>query len=103
MMIVRGINVFPTQIEEQILRCEGLAPHFLIELRRDDRLDSIRVLVEARLSHADQTARDAQGRQLMSLIRSAVGLGAEVVVGDPGTMERSAGKARRVVDLRPTE
>src|ERR671937_846714 len=41
MMIVRGVNVFPTQIEEQILRCEGLAPHFIIELRRDDRLDTM--------------------------------------------------------------
>ena len=101
MMIVRGVNVFPTQIEEQVLRCPGLAPHFLIELRRDNRLDSIRVLVEARPSHADQTTREAQGERLTSLIRSAIGLGAEVVVGDPGGVERSAGKARRVVDLRP--
>lgn len=101
MMIVRGVNVFPTQIEEQILRCDGLAPHFLVELRRDDRLDSVRVLVEARHGHADQTARDAQGALLVSLIRSAIGLSAEVVVGEPGRIERSGGKARRVVDLRP--
>jgi phenylacetate-CoA ligase len=103
MMIVRGVNVFPTQIEEQVLRCEGLAPHFLIELRRADRLDSIRVLVEARPSHADQTAREAQGGLLKSLIRSAIGLGADVVVAEPGRIERSAGKARRVVDLRAKE
>jgi phenylacetate-CoA ligase len=103
MMIVRGVNVFPTQIEEQVLRCEGLAPHFLIELRRDGRLDSIRVLVEARPSHADRTARDAQGEMLMCLIRGAIGLGAEVVVAEPGRIERSAGKARRVVDLRTKE
>jgi phenylacetate-CoA ligase len=103
MMIVRGVNVFPTQIEEQVLRCEGLTPHFLIELRRDDRLDSIRVLVEARTTHADQAARDAQGELLASLIRSAIGLGAEVAVAEPGRIERSVGKARRVVDLRPKE
>jgi phenylacetate-CoA ligase len=103
MMIIRGVNVFPTQIEEQVLRCDGLAPHFLIELRRTDRLDSIRVLVEARPSHADQTAREAQGGLLKSLIRSAIGLGAEVAVAEPGRIELSAGKARRVVDLRPKE
>jgi len=100
MMIVRGVNVFPTQIEEQILRCEGLAPHFLIELRREERLDSARVLVEARPSHADQVAREAQGKLLESHIRNTIGLGLDVVVGAPGTIERSAGKARRVVDLR---
>src|SRR6516225_1424592 len=101
MIVVRGVNVFPTQIEEQILRCEGLSPHFQIELRRDERLDSMRVLAEARASHANQIARDAQSRLLASLIRSALGLGVEVVVAEPGKIERSAGKARRVVDLRP--
>jgi phenylacetate-CoA ligase len=100
MVIVRGVNVFPTQIEEQILRCEGLGPHFQIELRRDERLDSMRVLVEARASHADQIARDAQGKLLALYIRKTIGLGVEVVVGEPGKIERSAGKARRVVDSR---
>jgi phenylacetate-CoA ligase len=100
MLIVRGVNMFPTQIEEQLLRCEGLAPHFLIELRREGRLDSARVLVEARPSHAVAAAREAQGRLLASYIRNTVGIGLDVVVCDPGTIERSAGKARRVVDLR---
>jgi phenylacetate-CoA ligase len=100
MMIVRGVNVFPTQIEEQILRCEGLGPHFIIELRRDQRLDSIRVLAEARVSHRDQIARDALGELLASYIRNAIGLSVEVVVDEPGRIERSAGKARRVIDLR---
>src|SRR6516164_5992677 len=68
MMIVRGVNVFPTQIEEQILRCEGLAPHFLIELRRDERLDNLRVMAEARPSHADQIAREVQGKLLAAHI-----------------------------------
>jgi phenylacetate-CoA ligase len=102
MMIVRGVNVFPTQIEEQILRCEGLAPHYLIELRREDRLDTLRIVAEARPSHADGDAREAQGRLLAAHIRNTIGLGVEVIVGEPGTIERSAGKARRIVDLRPT-
>jgi phenylacetate-CoA ligase len=101
MMIVRGVNVFPTQIEEQILRCEGLAPHFLIELRREERLDTLRVLVEVRPAHADQAARQAQANLLASHIRNTVGLSVEVAVSDPGTIERSVGKARRIVDLRP--
>ncbi len=103
LMIVRGVNVFPTQIEEQILRCDGLGPHFLIELRRDQRLDQLRVLAEARPSHADQAARDAQAQRLGAHLRNALGLGVEVVVGEPGTVERSAGKARRIIDLRPKQ
>jgi phenylacetate-CoA ligase len=100
MIVVRGVNVFPTQIEEQILRCEGLAPHFLIELRRDQRLDNMRVMAEARPSHADQAARNVQAKLLASFIRNAIGLGAEVVVDEPGKIERSAGKAKRVIDFR---
>ena len=100
MMIVRGVNVFPTQIEEQILRCDGLGPHFVIELRRDGRLDHMRVVAEARPSHAEQAARDAQARLLGAHVRNAIGLGVEVTVGEPGTVERSAGKARRIIDLR---
>ena len=103
MMIVRGVNVFPTQIEEQVLRCEGLAPHFIIELRRDERLDTIRVLAEARPSHADEVARAGLGRLLASHMRNAIGLSIEVMVAEPGRIERSTGKARRVVDLRPKQ
>jgi len=101
MIVVRGVNVFPTQIEEQVLRCEGLAPHFLIELRRDQRLDDMRVIVEARQSHTDQAARDALGKLLASYIRNVIGVGAEVMVDEPGKIKRSAGKANRVIDLRP--
>ena len=101
MMIVRGVNVFPTQIEEQLLRCTGLAPHYQIELRREQRLDVVRLLVEARPSHADEASRAAQAAALAAHIRNNIGIGVEIVVGDPGNIERSAGKARRVVDLRP--
>ena len=103
MMIVRGVNVFPTQIEEQLLRCDGLAPHYQIELRREQRLDVVRLLVEARPDHADDDVRAAQAAALSAHIRNNVGIGVEVIVGDPGKVERSAGKARRVIDHRPKE
>jgi phenylacetate-CoA ligase len=101
MMIVRGVNLFPTQIEEQLLRCPGLSPHYQIELRREQRLDVMRLFVEAHPHHADAASRAAQAALLATHIRNTIGIGVEVVVGDPGGVERSAGKARRVIDLRP--
>jgi phenylacetate-CoA ligase len=103
MMIVRGVNVFPTQIEEQLLRCEGLSPHYQIELRRDQRLDVMRLLVEARPDHADEATRNAQAALLAAHIKNNIGVTAEVVVSDPGKVERSVGKARRIIDLRPRD
>jgi phenylacetate-CoA ligase len=103
MMIVRGVNVFPTQFEEQLLRCDGLAPHFYIELYREQRLDAVRLHVEARADHADDASRAAQSALLKSHIRSVVGIGVAVSVADPGAIERSMGKARRIVDKRPKE
>ncbi|MCK9916113.1 phenylacetate--CoA ligase [Microbacteriaceae bacterium K1510] len=103
MMIVRGVNVFPTQIEEQLLRCDGLSPHFYIELYREHRLDSVRVHVEARAEHADEASRAAQAALLKAHVRSVVGIGVEVDVADPGGIERSMGKAKRVVDKRPKD
>jgi phenylacetate-CoA ligase len=100
MLIIRGVNVFPTQIEEQILRCDGLGPHFVIELRRDGRLDSMCVLAEARPSHADEDARSVQSKLLTSHIQNVIGLSVEVTVAEPGQIERSTGKAKRVIDLR---
>ncbi len=103
MMIVRGVNVFPTQIEEQLLRCDGLSPHFLIELDREQRLDVVRLHVEARADRADEASRAAQAALLATHIRNVVGIGVDVVVADPGGIERSGGKARRIVDKRPKE
>ena len=103
MMIVRGVNVFPTQFEEQLLRCDGLAPHFYIELYRDQRLDSIRLHVEARPDAAGQASREAQAALLKAHVRNVVGIGVEVAVADPGGIERSMGKARRIVDERPKD
>jgi phenylacetate-CoA ligase len=100
MMILRGVNVFPTQIEEQLLKCAGLAPHFQIELVRAGRMDDMVIHVEAMPNAADAPARDASARELAHRVKSVVGVTTRVSVGDPDSVERSAGKARRVVDNR---
>jgi phenylacetate-CoA ligase len=99
MMIVRGVNVFPSQIEEIILKDERLAPHFVIELRRADRLDEITVVVEAR-PDTDNSAFAACDRDLAHHIKELIGVTATVRTVKPGTIERSLGKAKRVIDLR---
>lgn len=100
MMIVRGVNVFPTQIEELLLRCEGLSAHYVIELTRDNRMDDMTVRVEANPAFADEANRTAQKNELAGLIKKMVGVTAKVVVADPESMERSMGKAKRVIDKR---
>jgi phenylacetate-CoA ligase len=101
MIIVRGVNLFPSQIEEQLLKCEGLAPHFQLELTRPERMDEMTVVVEARPYVADHPAREAQAQRLAHHVKSALGVTVAVRVLDPGGVERSQGKAKRVVDLRP--
>jgi phenylacetate-CoA ligase len=100
MLIVRGVNVFPSQIEEQILKLGGLAPHYQIVLRRELRLDEMEVLVEA-MPGADADARMTLAAALRNRIKSLIGVTAIVTVADPGGVERSQGKARRVIDMRP--
>ena len=100
MMIVRGVNVFPTQIEELILRVPELAPHYYVELTREGRLDEMTVHVEAKPSFAQAAARVAAAGALATLIKERIGSSARVAVADPGAIERSMGKARRVVDKR---
>ncbi len=101
MMIVRGVNVFPTQIEEQLLKCDHLAPHYQIELTRDGRMDVMTVLCEAVSSAAGEEAHAAaSARELAHHIKGVIGISAKVVVGNPGSVERSQGKARRVIDKR---
>jgi len=99
MMIVRGVNVFPSQIEEILLKDERLAPHFVIELRRAERLDEITVVVEAR-PEADDAALAGCDRELSHHIKAQIGVTAAVRTVKPGTVERSLGKARRVIDMR---
>ena len=97
MLIIRGVNLFPTQIEEQILAMDTLAPHYLIEVSREANLDHITVRVESRTAQADnaQISKELSGR-----IKSFIGLSSTVVVEPPGTVPRSEGKAKRVIDRR---
>ncbi|KZM49794.1 phenylacetate--CoA ligase PaaK [Labrenzia sp. OB1] len=101
MIILRGVNVFPTQIEEQILKCEGLSPHFQIELKKTDRLDVMTVHVEALPGAASEDQRAGSTKELAHHIKSVVGVSAAINVTEPGAVERSVGKAKRVVDKRP--
>jgi phenylacetate-CoA ligase len=98
MMIVRGVNVFPSQIEEHILAIEGLTPHYLCVLSRPGKLDELLVQVE----HAPQTALDpkALGAALSERIKQRIGVTAGVEVLAPRALERSLGKAKRISDQR---
>jgi phenylacetate-CoA ligase len=100
MLIVHGVNVFPTQIEELLLTCPGLAPHYELQLTRPGRMDMLAVMVEAR-SGLEPLHWAHQGERLQAQIKSMIGLTVEVRVLDPGSIERSVGKAVRVRDLRP--
>jgi len=99
MLIIRGVNVFPTQIEEQVLKCPGLSAHFTMEITRPDRMDEVRIDVELRGSSDGATAV-AQTRLLAEYIKDAIGITAVVNPVAAGTLPRSAGKASRVRDLR---
>ncbi|KKO71374.1 phenylacetate--CoA ligase PaaK [Kerstersia gyiorum] len=101
MIILRGVNVFPTQIEEQILKCKGLAPHFQIELSRNGRMDNMTVHVECQADACDEQARSRSAKELAHHIKSIVGISTLVDVTLPGAVVRSEGKAKRVVDNRP--
>jgi phenylacetate-CoA ligase len=101
MLIVRGVNLFPTQVEELILRVPGLAPHFQLVLSRPKRLDELTVRVEARPDAASTDERLRSEEALAGLIKETIGVTAAVDVLEPDLIERSAGKAQRVLDLRP--
>ncbi|MEC3977597.1 phenylacetate--CoA ligase PaaK [Amycolatopsis sp. H20-H5] len=99
MIILRGVNVFPTQIEEVVLRVGGLSPHFQLIRSTRGRMDHLTVHVEARPGTPAER-RVAAARELVSGIKDGVGVTVEVTVADPDTLERSAGKMRRVLDQR---
>jgi phenylacetate-CoA ligase len=101
MMIVRGVNVFPTQIEELILGVSGLSPHYQLILTRDGRLDELEVQVEARTPSDSGEVRDHAAAKLMHAMKAHIGISARVSVVAPGQIERSLGKANRVIDKRP--
>lgn len=99
MLIIRGVNVFPSQFENLILQCELFAPHYLLEIERRGNLDSLMVRVEA-APGVDVTTTGPAAAQLVRLVKSYIGIGVEVQAGPCGSIERSAGKARRVIDRR---
>ena len=100
MLIIRGVNLFPTQVEELLLRDERLSPHYCLEVRRTGRLDELTVIVEARAVAADDETRESAGRDLAWRIKSRIGISCRARVMEPESIERSIGKARRIVDLR---
>ena len=101
MIILRGVNVFPTQIEEALLACPGLAPHFQIELTKPDRMDQMRVITEASDAAMGAEDRETARRTLAAAIKQSVGISVKIDVMDAGDVARSEGKAVRILDKRP--
>ncbi|HLY33840.1 MAG TPA: phenylacetate--CoA ligase PaaK [Jatrophihabitantaceae bacterium] len=100
LIILRGVNVFPTQLEEILLPVDGLAPHFQIVLRRTGRLDELYLRVEARPDCPPQR-RARAAHEVEAAVKDRVGVTIDVEVVDPDTLERSLGKLQRIVDERP--
>jgi phenylacetate-CoA ligase len=99
MMIVRGVNVFPTMVEEQILKVEGLTPHYLCVLTRPGALDELTVQVEAHPS-TPESDREVLGARLRGLVKHRIGVTVRAEVLAPHALERSLGKAKRISDRR---
>ena len=105
MLIIRGVNVFPSQIEELILKDKHLSPHYVLEIYRRDRLDALDVVVEPRadLAPYDDATKHACATNLAHAVKSFVGISVQVRIAEIGEIERSMGKAKRIVDMRPRE
>ena len=99
MLIIRGVNLFPSQVEELLLKEGALSPHYQLEVSRTGRLDDLTVLVEPR-ADATESAAKAAAENLARNIKGFIGVSAKTELRKPGEVERSAGKARRVVDKR---
>jgi phenylacetate-CoA ligase len=103
MLIIRGVNVFPSQIGELVLKMPQLTPHYQLEITRNGHLDEMAVHVELKpeLSALSPAECDSVARQLQHHIKGLVGISTRIRIQVQGSIERSAGKARRVIDLRP--
>ncbi|MFG2586734.1 phenylacetate--CoA ligase PaaK [Streptomyces sp. NPDC048438] len=99
MVILRGVNLFPTQIEEIVLRTPGVAPHFQLRLTRQGRMDALTVRAEAR-GGASTAEREEAARSIAAAVKDGIGVSVGVEIVDPETLERSVGKMKRIVDLR---
>ncbi len=100
MLIIRGVNLFPTQIEELILKDARLSPHYMLEVRREGPLDTLKVIVEAKADATEGVLRAKTGSALGDAIKATIGVSSDVAVVEPGSVERSGGKAKRINDLR---
>jgi phenylacetate-CoA ligase len=101
MLVIRGVNVFPSQIEELVLKQSGLAAQYLLEIAREGQLDTLTVRVECLAGvAADRGLREQLALVLERDIKAMVGIRAQVIVADPGSLEPSTGKAQRVIDRR---
>jgi phenylacetate-CoA ligase len=105
MLIIRGVNVFPTQIEHVLMQTEGTSPHYLLVITREGSLDTLEVWVEVseRLFNESMSAMTDLQKLLAKRLHSALGLSAKVKLVEPQTLERSQGKAKRVLDKRTAE
>ena len=103
MIILRGVNVFPSQIEEALLASPWCGGHFVIELDRHGRMDSMCIRAEARPESWDGEGLASEAEKLVTLLKGTVGITALVTIEPPGALERSGGKAKRVFDKRPKE
>lgn len=99
LVILRGVNLFPTQIEEIVLRTPGVAPHFQLRLTRQGRLDALTVRAEAR-ADATTAERAAAALSITAAVKEGVGVSVGVEIVDPESLERSVGKIKRIIDLR---
>jgi phenylacetate-CoA ligase len=99
MIILRGVNVFPTQIEEVVLRTPGLSPHFQLVLTTEGRMDALTIRAEAR-PDAPAERRAVAAAELVTAVKETVGVTVACEVVDPETLERSVGKLQRLKDLR---
>ncbi|MFT6949257.1 MAG: phenylacetate-CoA ligase [Paraglaciecola sp.] len=101
MLIIRGVNVFPTQIEEQICQTKGLSPHYQIELEKKGNMDTVCIRVE-RQSNIQAHEFDQLVKNLAHKVKSFIGISAKIEIKEPNTLPRSEGKAQRVIDRRKT-
>ncbi len=99
MLIIRGVNVFPSQIEEQVLSMEALAPHYLIEISEENNMAALTVHVEFLSNHAQNNVQHVS-RELADKIKNFIGISVQIAIKEPGTLPRSEGKSKRVIDRR---
>ncbi len=102
MLIIRGVNVFPSQIEEVLMKCEGVEPHYQIVVEREGSLDSIEVQVEVseEVFSDEVKVLESLGKKIKNDIKDLLGISAKIKLVEPKSIQRSEGKAKRVIDNR---